>query len=151
MNSRPQTLAEAVERSLKGGRADPHFREFLDTFYSADAAKQQAMIAQEPPWHPDARVNAYAAAVAEHLGIKFGLDVSPWVSHPDRFLTRPFFPAGLESLKATLLVESPPSFKRRMIFVEADPLYRPRRAQMPASWVVLDNDRATASERPSSN
>jgi hypothetical protein len=31
-----------------------------------------------------------------------------------------------ESLKATLLVERPTAFRRRMIFVGADPLYRPR-------------------------
>ena len=35
--------------------------------------------------------------------------------------------AAMESLKATLLVESPTAFRRRMIFVGADPLYRPRR------------------------
>lgn len=41
-----------------------------------------------------------------------------------------YFPSGLESLKATLLVESPTAFRRRLIFVGADPLYRPRKARL---------------------
>ena len=71
--------------------------------------------------------NAYYAAVAEHLALKYRLPVPPWTADSRRFLNRPFFPCGLESLKATLLMESPVAFRRRMIFVDADPLYRPRR------------------------
>jgi hypothetical protein len=40
---------------------------------------------------------------------------------------RPFFAGGLEDLKATLLVESPVAFRRRMLFVGKDVLDRPRR------------------------
>ena len=85
-----------------------------------------AMLSEEPPLSED-RTNAYLAAVAEHLAFANHLKVPDWAAAPSRFLKRPFFPAGLESLKATLLVESPTAFRRRMIFVGSDPLYRPRK------------------------
>ena len=81
----------------------------------------------------DDRANAYYAAVAEHLALTHGLDVPEWALDERRFLRKPFFPAELESLKATLLgVESPSAFRRRMIFVGADPLARPRRKRFAA-------------------
>lgn len=76
---------------------------------------------------PSGARNAYLAAVAEHLSLRNALAVPAWAIEPARFLDRPYFPCGLDSLKATLLVESPTAFRRRMIFVGADPLYRPRR------------------------
>jgi hypothetical protein len=102
-------------------------REFLDEYYVAPAADRARMLEDEPPLLPDDdRANAYYAAVAEHLAMSDGLRAPAWVQSTARFLRRPFFPAGLESLKATLLVESPPAFRRRMIFVDRNPLYRPR-------------------------
>jgi hypothetical protein len=38
----------------------------------------------------------------------------------------PFFAGGLESLKATLFVQSPTAFRRRMLFVSKNALDRPR-------------------------
>jgi hypothetical protein len=102
-------------------------REFLDEFYvETDSARRAAMLIDEPPLTEDERANAYYAAVAEHLALTCRLPVPPWTTSPARFLKRPFFPSGLESLKATLLVESPTAFRRRMIFVDGNPLYRPR-------------------------
>jgi len=85
------------------------------------------MIAEEPPLTESQRANAYYAAVAEHLAFSYGLPVPAWTSSASRFLDRPFFPCGLDSLKATLIRESPIAFRRRMIFVDAEPLYRPRK------------------------
>ena len=70
--------------------------------------------------------DAYLAATAEHLALRFGLAVPGWTDGPVRFLARPFFAGGLESLKAILIAESPSAFRRRLIFVGADALYRPR-------------------------
>ena len=103
-------------------------REFLEEFYvEGKAERRAAMLMDEPPMSGDDRANAYYAAVAEHLALKYHLPVPPWTANPRRFLNRPFFPTGLKSLKATLLMESPTAFRRRMMFVGADPLYRPRR------------------------
>jgi hypothetical protein len=125
---RPRSLREVAAWGQALGGVDAFLREFLDSFYLAgDDAARAAMLAEEPPLIEDDRANAYLAAVAEHLAFRFRLAVPDWTGLPARFLKRPFFPAGLESLKATLLVESPTAFRRRMIFVGADPLYRPRR------------------------
>ena len=125
---RPRSLKEVAVLGREHGDIDAFLREFLDEFYVAgDKSERVAMLSDEPPLAPDDRTNAYLGAVAEHLALRNGLPVPLWAGKPARFLKRPFFPAGLESLKATLLMESPTAFRRRMIFVGADPLYRPRR------------------------
>jgi hypothetical protein len=130
---RPRSLREAAAWGRELGARDAMLREFLDEFYGAPARERAGMLAEEPALAAgDDRANAYYAAVAEHLALSNGGLPPGWVHARERFLREPFFPAGLESLKATLLVESPPAFRRRMIFVERDPLYRPRRARPPA-------------------
>jgi len=125
--ARPHTLREAALQG-RSGHADALLREFLDQFYvTPDSATRASMLAEEPPSLGNACADAYFAAVAEHLALRDRLPVPVWTSAPGRFLHRPFFPGGLESLKATMLKESPVAFRRRLIFVDADPLYRPRR------------------------
>ena len=125
---RPRSLKEVAQWGRELGDIDGFLREFLDEFYALrNQAERTAMLLDEPPLSADARANAYFAAVAEHLALRNRLVVPDWTGKAARFLKRPFFPCGLESLKATLLVESPIAFRRRMIFVGADPLYRPRR------------------------
>lgn len=126
--ARPQSLREATEWGETHGEPGARLREFLDHFYvTPDASARSRMLAEEPPLGVNARANAYVAAVAEHLALRHQLPVPSWTAGDDRFLRRPHFPAGLESLKATLIQQSPAAFRRRLIFVEADPLYRPRR------------------------
>lgn len=110
------------------GIIDAYLREFLDEFYlETEAALRQTMLNDEPPLVSDGHVDAYVAAVAEHLAVCHGLVVPEWTFRIERFLKAPYFPCGLESLKATLLMESPSAFRRRLIFVGIDPLARPRR------------------------
>jgi hypothetical protein len=122
---RPATLDEVACRTRDGEPFDPLLREFLDTFYGGDRGTRTSAIAGAPreigPIH-----DAYLAAVAEHLALKYGLATPRWVEDPQRFLDKPFFAGGLESLKAILLVESPLAFRRRQIFVSANALSRPR-------------------------
>jgi hypothetical protein len=125
---RPRSLSEAAAWGRAFGSLDAFLREFLDSFYlEPDADRRAAMLASEPPLSGAPREDAYLAAMAEHLAFRHHLPVPEWTGAEARFLRRPYFPAGLESLKATFLVESPTAFRRRMIFVGADPLYRPRR------------------------
>jgi len=105
--------------------------EFLDEFYT-DPARRQVMIADEPPTVGKFE-DAYLAAVAEHLARRWNLEIPSWVDQPHRFLDRAYFAGGLESLKAILLAESPLAFRKRQIFVEAEPL---RRARMPRDEAV---------------
>ncbi len=133
---RPRSLQEVVARVSAALPIDFLLREFLDEFYVAKSSgHRQAMIANEPALIENPRANAYLAAVAEHLAFVHALEVPEWALASTRFLHAPFFPAGLESLKAITLVESPTAFRRRLIFVDRDPLSRPRRQptdQVPA-------------------
>ena len=114
------------------GDTDSFLREFLDEFYVAgDPNTQAGMLRPEPPLVADEKANAYVGAVAEHLALRNKLPIPAWTARAPRFLRRPYFPGGLQSLKATMLKESPTAFRRRMIFVVADPLNRPRRDAIP--------------------
>lgn len=127
---RPGTLAEVASRVRDGRQAfDFALSEFLDEFY-LNPARRQAMIDAEPAPLAVERQHAFLGAVGEHLARRWQLAIPAWTEHPSRFLKRPWFTTPLEDLKALLLVESPTAFRRRLIFVEAEPL---RRARMPAS------------------
>lgn len=128
---RPKSLADAVKTSAQQGDhadLDALLREFLDEFYCEhDVATRQLMLAQEPPSTGSQKADAYIAAMAEHLSRWIRSPRPSWSDKPERFLRMPHFPSGMESLKATCIAQSPVAFRRRMIFVDADPLYRPRR------------------------
>jgi hypothetical protein len=120
---RPATLQDVAARTLAGEPFDPLLREFLDNFYGTDVEARAAAI-RIAPGRIDAIHDAYLAAVAEHLALRFRLAVPHWTDDSERFLAEPFFAGGLETLKAVLLVESPLAFRRRQIFVSANALSR---------------------------
>ena len=124
---RPLSIAEIAERaSAKTQLFDLAVRELLDTWQGLSAAERPEALAEEPV--PVGRVeDAYLAALAEHLASLDRLDAPAWTEAPHRFLREPYFAGGLESLKAILIVESPSAFRRRLIFISADGLSRPRR------------------------
>jgi hypothetical protein len=122
---RPQSLAEAAEEATRNpARLYPAVAEFLDEFYTHEK-RRQVMIEAVPPRVGKVE-DAWLAAVAEHLARRWDLAIPSWVEEPDRFLKDPVFAGGLEDLKAILLAESPLAFRRRLIFVEAEPLARAR-------------------------
>lgn len=126
--NRPGTLTEVVEGMAVD--ADAFHRGmsgFLDTFYTAPD-KRQEMIDDEPPLTGNAKIDAYLGAVGEHLARRWGLRVPAWTANPRRTLRKPYFVGGIEALKPMLLAQSPLAFRKRMIFVEAEPL---KRARMP--------------------
>jgi hypothetical protein len=125
-SQRPSTLKAAAEQAVLHGELGAFIREFLDEFYAiSDGEAKFRAIADEPPLLDHATANAYLAAVAEHLSLTHHIDLPDWTQQDRRFLRRPFFPANLDSLKALCIKESPTAFRRRMIFVDAQPLSRP--------------------------
>ena len=124
---RTATLAEIAARSAAGESFDYALADFLDGFYRKPAA---VALAEEPALlAPDlgdpGRVrDAYLAAVAEELSRRFSLPLPAWTLRADRSLRRPWFALELASMRAALILESPPGFRSRNLFVSEDALSR---------------------------
>lgn len=125
--SRSQTIAEIAERTqVQPDCFDRAVREFLDSWQSMSQRERSGALKNEPR-KVGPLDDAYLAALTEHLALSERMDIPGWTDDKSRFLDQPFFAGGLESLKAILLVESPLAFRRRLIFISADGLARPRR------------------------
>ncbi|MFC4236005.1 hypothetical protein ACFOY8_12235 [Thalassospira xianhensis] len=141
----PKSLAE-VPRRVKEHDQDFHvvFHEFLDTFYvEEDKTLKYAMLTECPDFLEDDVKDSYIGGVAEYLCYRWGIGTPPeWTNDPRRFLKKPWFPPGVETEKPRLLVESPSAFKRRLIFIEAEPL---RRISMPhdGRWFAYEEMRTS--------
>lgn len=125
--SRPQTLAEAAAVALAGDKPFAHaVDEFLDDFYLHPSSRQTRIDAG-PASTGDALQDAWLGAVGEHLARRWGFRIPPWTERPQHFrLSAPaFFPPSV-SLRGYLYFESPPAFRRRLIFTLSDPLQRAR-------------------------
>jgi hypothetical protein len=126
LGMRPRSVRDVSLRVAAGEQAfDPAVREFLDHFYANPAA--QADSVRDAPVRLDDLRDAYLGAVAEHLARSYGIAVPDWAETYGCDLHTPFFAGGLEQLKATLFVQSPTAFRRRMLFVSKDALSRPNR------------------------
>src|SRR5258707_2868307 len=117
---RPKTLAEVAELALNGESFDLCLREFLDQFYLRPA--QEALTADPPSLRENLPAkgevyDAYLAATAEALAGHARLNTPSWAYSPKRKLHHPWFALDLASLRAVLLLESPPAFRSRNLFV----------------------------------
>jgi hypothetical protein len=122
---RPRSIREVSVRCKDGAQGfDTALREFLDTFYANPELRKEAL--RECPIPIDDLHDAYLAATAEHLASCHDMAPPEWSEQYGRKLRRPFFAGGLESLKARLTVESPAAFRRRLLFVSKNALFRPR-------------------------
>jgi hypothetical protein len=68
--------------------------------------------------------DAYIAATAEELARRFELPQPDWTVGEDRQLRNPWFASPLAELRAVLLLESPPAFRARNLFVSENALSR---------------------------
>ncbi len=124
--SRPRSITEIAQRAqAKAAAFDPSVREFLDEWTSMTGAQRSAALESEPGRLTSLK-DAYLAALAEHLAHLE--ELAGLTDGVGRFLSEPYFAGGLESLKAILLAESPLAFRRRLIFISADGLFRPTRS-----------------------
>lgn len=124
---RPKTLAEVAMLTVHGDSFDRCLANFLDGFYAAPAAD---VLLLEPPllvshFGDRGRVqDAYLAATAEELARRFEFPCPAWTSAEARALHRPWFASPLAALRAVLLLESPPGFRARNLFVSDNALSR---------------------------
>ena len=132
---RPATLAELASKlATDPALWDRLLAGFLDTFYMTPA-RRQLMIDDEPGWLDHPIFDASLGAIAEHLARRWDLTIPAWTEDQRRFLAAPHFPTPLEDLKPLLIAQSPLAFRRRLIFVEHEPLSR---ARMPRAVATTD-------------
>ncbi len=124
---RPKSLQEVAELTARGDSFDRCLANFLDEFYATPTA---AALADAPPLlagahrEPGSVQDAYLAATAEELARRYTLPCPGWTVGEDRQLHRPWFASPLAALRAVLLLESPPAFRSRNLFVSDNALSR---------------------------
>ena len=124
---RPKTLAEVAALTEQGDSFDRCLANFLDEFYAAPrvAALTDTPALLAPRFGDTGRVqDAYLAATAEELARRFNLPQPAWTVGEHRQLHRPWFATPLAALRAVLLLESPPAFRSRNLFVSENALSR---------------------------
>jgi hypothetical protein len=103
------------------------WRIFLDDFYAAPsaAALADAPVLLAPQEKENGLVqDAYLGATAEELARVNSLPVPAWAAADERKLHRPWFASSLAALRAVLILESPPAFRARNLFVSDNALAR---------------------------
>lgn len=120
------SLAEVAECSDNSEHFSLSFRDFLDGFY-ADPSDEK--LRDEPAdlratLNDGGHANAFLAATAEYLARCYKLTVPRWSMNPARILARPRFAMKTHEGRMFLLLESPPEFRARNIFISADSLTR---------------------------
>lgn len=117
------TVSELLDRCHAD---EDHFQRyvnaFVDAFRRADPAARAALIAHGP--EQIGHLEGLVAAVVSALCRETGLDAPAWVAQtasPEPFFA---FPARSFALRLRLMLESPPPFRCRRVFVPADYLSR---------------------------
>ena len=123
---RVPNLKTVANLTLSGGEFSYAIRDFLDGFI--ENPNREAIV-DEPPFLdgkvPDGlRLDAYLAAVAEHLCRAHHFSFPTWVGNERRFLKLPWFAMKSHQGRMLLLMDSPSAFRARNLFVSADALKR---------------------------
>ncbi|HTL18182.1 MAG TPA: hypothetical protein VL793_13170 [Patescibacteria group bacterium] len=123
----PTTLADVAKFAADGDSFERTLANFLDEFYAAPsaAALEVEPILLAPVFGDLGSVrDAYLAATAEELARAYRFRCPRWTASESRKLHRPWFASQLASLRAVLLLESPPGFRSRNLFVSENALSR---------------------------
>lgn len=122
----PSSLEDLAALAVSGQDFSFLLGDFLDGFYRLPKAesllRKPSLLAHR---HPEGAVlDAFLAAVAHALANQQGWPAPDWAFEETRYLQRPFFPIRAAAFRATLLLESPPPFRARNLFVTANALSR---------------------------
>jgi hypothetical protein len=124
---RPQTLADVAQRTIHGDSFDQCLANFLDGFYAspnADALTAPPVLLAPTLGKLGQVQDAYLAATAEELARAREFPVPAWTNASSRKLHHPWFASPLAALRAVLLLESPPAFRSRNLFISRNALTR---------------------------
>src|SRR5436189_4310785 len=110
---RVQSLREVGELTASGEEFSYALRDFLDGFYERPIREA---LTEEPARlggkHPDGvRLDAYLAAVAEHLCRMNAFTFPAWIGAACRFLELPWFGMKTHAGRMLLLMDSPSAFR----------------------------------------
>ena len=123
---RPKTLAEVAARCRDAEALGFSIPEFLDEFYAEPLAER---LEEEPRLlkallGDEGLADAYLAGIADHLSRQYKLRPPKWVSGTGRVLGTPWFAMESHGGRMCMLIESPPAFRERNIFISANALNR---------------------------
>lgn len=104
--------------------ASARILQFVDDFRSRRRNIQRQLLSREPGPTGSALLDAYLAAVVEHLSNEVGLPAPSWVEDPNRFLRTWWIEGDVPSARPTAVAQSPAAFRRRGIFVSERALER---------------------------
>lgn len=124
---RPKSLAEVACLTAAGDSFDRSLANFLDEFYANPTLEALEKVPRrlETIAGATGRIqDAYLAATSEELARAFNLPSPEWAKEDGRQLHSPWFASPLASLRAVLLLESPPAFRCRNLFVSGNALSR---------------------------
>jgi transcriptional regulator with XRE-family HTH domain len=97
-----------------------HFMNFVDEFRRS---RDVRLILLPPVSTLDVKLLALLASITAQLCHDAEISTPSWARR-EYFLDRPWFVAGMESLKASALLESAPEFRKNNIFVQENFLWR---------------------------
>jgi hypothetical protein len=151
MTPRPSTL---VEVALRSGTVLAAYAvaiaEFMDEFYLDDDDASRSDRLREMPRAEgiSSEIAVLLGAVAEHLASRWKLQCPDWVDRQE-FMGdgRPRFYPKSTRIRPMLIVESPPAFRRRMLFTVAEPLVRARFAGKSSTMPFLTVESTSVSDR----
>jgi len=121
-------IGDVVELAAKDpGNFFIYFGNFLDDFYRVTSREKADMVREEPPWPENlpAHKMAFLAGAVEKLCLDHKIQAPAWTGKNKYVLKEPHFALNAKGdLRIALLVESPPEFKARNVFVSENCLER---------------------------
>ncbi|MEI6415509.1 MAG: hypothetical protein WCP34_14785 [Pseudomonadota bacterium] len=124
---RPKTLAEVAQLTANGDSFDHCLTNFLDEFYAAPSSEAlwpTPLLLAKTQGEMGQVQDAYLAATAEEIGRIHDFPMPPWTVDDARTLRYPWFAMRMSAIRAVLLLESPPAFRSRNLFVSENALTR---------------------------
>lgn len=120
----PVALADVAARVAAGVELRAAAADFLDDLRWAQDPTDVASRIDAEPELVDPHTDAYLAALAEHVAWRHHVVAPAWCRGTARFLDHFWWPSRTVGLHARALVESPPAFRRRGIFIGRTTLER---------------------------